>query len=260
MNMEVQQLLQTVKAAVSIYAFGLATHDEIISVDADLPFPAASTNKFPVALYTLHAVGEGRLSLTDVVDVRSNILQGSGVIKDLSPDHRYTVADLVHLMLILSDNTAAKALVVHLGVNEINNYLEGLGLQHTRLKVEAGEFVGWGMTSAKEQTDLLHKLYHGELLNKELREYLQETMQKCDAKSRLGRYVNIDPNRDGYIKVAYKGGTLPTVRNAVSWFYTDPPVAVCIFIKDLKSTPNEADEFTSKIIQMVIGGSDRMSP
>lgn len=245
---DLQQLLQTVKAAASVYVYNLAERKEVFSIKAEESFPAASVNKLPVVIYALDQVCAGKLTLNQEFSVTENILQGSGVIKDLSHTH-YTLSGLIYLTMTVSDNSAAKTLVQNLGAKNINEYLFSLGLRQTGLKLENESFAGWGMTSAKDQSVLMQKLYEVELLNSETTEYLLSIMKKCDASARLGRYINIDVNKEGHIDVAYKGGTLPKVRNAVSLFFSPEPITFCIMVKDIESSPSEIDEVMSRIAE-----------
>jgi beta-lactamase class A len=112
-----------------------ATPQELVSLNPTLLFPAASLAKVPILIEVARQVEQGQLSwdtrytLPDSVRVSS-----SGVIADLSPDLQPTLRDLAHLMITISDNTAANMLLRMVGFDAINATLQQLGLQATRLE------------------------------------------------------------------------------------------------------------------------------
>jgi beta-lactamase class A len=61
-------------------------------------------------------------------------VSSSGVIADLSPDLQTTLRDLAHLMITISDNTAANMLLHLVGFDAVNATMQQLGLQETRLE------------------------------------------------------------------------------------------------------------------------------
>src|SRR5690348_5328970 len=80
--------------------------------NADTIFSAASVGKIPVALYVLHLVDTKRAKLGDVLKMeKKDYVGGSGVLRYLKPPLKLRVEDLLKLMLISSDNIAARLLV-----------------------------------------------------------------------------------------------------------------------------------------------------
>ena len=108
---------------------------QLVSLNPDLLFPAASLAKVPILIEVARQVEQGMLSwhtrytLPDSVCVSS-----SGVIADLSSDLRPTLRDLAHLMITISDNTAANLLLHLVGFDAINATMQQIGLQETRLE------------------------------------------------------------------------------------------------------------------------------
>src|SRR5438132_8251029 len=89
-----------------------STPQQLVSLNPDRLFPAASLAKVPILVEVARQVEQGMLSwhtrytLPDSVRVSS-----SGVIADLSPDLQPTLHDLAHLMITISDNTASNMLL-----------------------------------------------------------------------------------------------------------------------------------------------------
>ncbi|MEO7814646.1 MAG: serine hydrolase [Sphingomicrobium sp.] len=81
------------------------------------PFPMASTVKVAVAVMYLAEVDAGRRSLDKMIALNEALRSGSdGIGQDLPhPGVSLSAANLIHLMLTLSDNTATDVLINELG-------------------------------------------------------------------------------------------------------------------------------------------------
>jgi beta-lactamase class A len=78
-------------------------------VNADEPFPMASTYKVPIAVQLLTRVDSGRFGLDSMVTIRpSDLHPGSGTLTNLFDDPGVVLSlrNLMELMLIISDNSA----------------------------------------------------------------------------------------------------------------------------------------------------------
>jgi len=114
-------------------ARNLHTGDEIV-VNGDMPFPTASAIKTAVMLEAWHQAAEGILSLDTVLTLReSDKVGGSGVLNGMSDGLALKVRDLIHLMIVLSDNTATNLLVNRLGTKKIDDRLVAHGLPGTKI-------------------------------------------------------------------------------------------------------------------------------
>ena len=103
------------KGVMGVAARNLDTGEEL-AVNADLRFPTASTIKTAVMVEAYHQAAEGTLPLDSVIALRqADKVGGSGVLNGLHEGLSLTVADLVHLMIVVSDNTATNLLVTRLG-------------------------------------------------------------------------------------------------------------------------------------------------
>jgi beta-lactamase class A len=78
-------------------------------LNADEPFPMASTYKVPIAVELLHRVDEGEVDLSRMIAVeRHDYSPGSGFLTDLlrEPGLALSLRNLLEIMLLVSDNTA----------------------------------------------------------------------------------------------------------------------------------------------------------
>lgn len=90
---------------------------------------AASDIKVPLALYLLNQVGAGKVGLTDMVTLQdSDFMSGTGTLDGTaSSGDRYSVHDLLSLMITISDNTAWQALMRALTPEAIDAYAASIG-------------------------------------------------------------------------------------------------------------------------------------
>jgi beta-lactamase class A len=162
---------------VGVAARNLATGEEIL-LNADLRFPTASTIKTAVMLEAFHQAGEGVLPMDTRLTLRdADKVGGSGVLNGLSDGLSLEVRDLVHLMIVLSDNTATNLLVNRLGTRNIDERLESYGLKDTKIFrptfrdgradvfPELEREFGLGMSTPREMAKLMALIAEGRAVN-----------------------------------------------------------------------------------------------
>jgi beta-lactamase class A len=134
MKMEaVESAIGEFDGVVGLAARNLVTGEEIV-VNGDIRFPTASAVKTAVMLEAWHRAAERTLSMDDTLTLRdSEKVGGSGVLNGLSDGLALKIRDLIHLMIVLSDNTATNMLVNHLGTKNIDDRLAAFGLEQTKL-------------------------------------------------------------------------------------------------------------------------------
>jgi len=197
-----------------------STPQQLVSLNPDLLFPAASLAKVPILIEVARQVEQGMLSwytryiLPDSVRVSS-----SGVIADLSPDLQPTLHDLAHLMITISDNTASNMLLHLVGFGAVNATIQQLGLQETRLERRFMDFAArqqgrdnW--TTAGDMANLFFQLCSHALPGS--REMLEILLHQNDY-TLLPAYWGED------LPFAHKTGDLPGVTHDAGILF--PPLA-----------------------------------
>jgi len=97
-------------------------------------FTAASLIKLPVLAAFFRQVEAGVLDLAQIVAISAEqVVRGAGVIQFMPEPHRFSLAALAGLMITVSDNTAANALIDLLGMEYINATCRWLGMDQTML-------------------------------------------------------------------------------------------------------------------------------
>ncbi len=106
-------------------------------LNADEPFPMASTYKVPIAVELLQQVDEGKLDLDRMVEVeRHDYSPGSGVLTDLirEPGLVLSLRNLLGIMLLVSDNTATDLCLRHAGGGKaVTARMRKLGIEGLRV-------------------------------------------------------------------------------------------------------------------------------
>lgn len=144
---------------------------ELCSLNPTMVFPAASLAKLPILLTLALELDRPaspyswstRLAIPDAARV-----PGDGVLADLSPDLRPTIQDLAHLMIAISDNSAANVLLDLVGMETTNQTMSRLGLGQTRLERRFMDFAArqagrdnW--TTATDMALLFSQLLNGRI-------------------------------------------------------------------------------------------------
>jgi beta-lactamase class A len=102
-----------------------------IAVNGELSFPMASTFKLAVLAALFHQAEEGTIRLSDMVSLESEDAHiGSGDLSDFRlPGVSLSIENLALLMMRISDNSAADKLMGIVGIENVNRWLETLGIE-----------------------------------------------------------------------------------------------------------------------------------
>lgn len=133
---EVERLAETAGGRVGVAAIHLETGDTL-HLNADEPFPMASTYKVPIAARLFDRVDRGELSLDSAVTlVPGDLHPGSGTLTPLfdEPGITLPLLTLVELMLLISDNSATDLVLESAGgAGPVTAHMRELGLDGIRV-------------------------------------------------------------------------------------------------------------------------------
>lgn len=209
--------------------------DEEININGDEVFPAASIIKIPVLLEAFRQSLDGRLNLAEQITLRNeDKVGGMGVLKELTQGITLPFIDILTLMIIISDNTAANIAITKVGMENVNSYMKQLGLNKTILQrkmmnLEARKRGLDNFTSPKDMADLLQKLVTKNILNEWSCEKALEILKKQQVNDRIPRYLPEE------ISVAHKTGELVGVRHDVGIVFAKKhPFIISAMAKDLR--------------------------
>lgn len=215
----VKALAQRFSGAVSVAFYDFRTAARYF-YRAEAVMRSASLIKLPLLILALQRVAAGELSLAARYTMRAeDQVGGAGVLKALAPGLALTLADLLTLMIIVSDNTATNMVIDILGEAGINPALQALGLSQTRFvgklqlapaRQTAAQRRGEAnATSALDVLGLLLRLEQGELLPPEQTALARQILLKQQYTEALPRYLPRDAELEAlHVLVASKSGCL----------------------------------------------------
>jgi beta-lactamase class A len=163
-------------------------------IDGSGRFQMASVFKLPVAIAVLRAVDAGTLGLDTLVEIRPEDRRKIGPLDDSwTPGMKVSVARMLDVMLVDSDNTAADKLIAMLGgPPAVQKSLEALGVRGISISLdengmdaairkdlaafEAGAVNG---ATPDAMATLLARLWRGELLPAAGTARILDAMRRC---------------------------------------------------------------------------------
>lgn len=211
---QITGILRTFRGVMGIAAEHLHTR-ECLLVNPHLRFPAASVIKVPIMVEVYAQAAEGRLSLDERLCLtQTDTVGGSGVLQRLQAGLALPIRDLVTLMIIVSDNTAANMLLDRVGVASVNRRMAAYGLTSTkvfrkafadRAEVEPDEEAryGFGVTTPAEMLTLLKRIATGEAVDQAACDAMIQTLRGQQVRLMLPRRL---PSERDSVTIAHKTG------------------------------------------------------
>jgi len=225
---QLSSLVSGSSADVGIAALDLNT-GESLSIKGDTPFPMASTVKVAIAALYLSQVDHRQKTLDDTIQ---------GV----------PVRTLMNKMLIHSDNRAADILFKDVGGPTAvhhwlaSNDIHGVRVDRTIAQLLADKRDLWDRrdsSTPKAMVELLRRIYKGQLISTNSRNYLLGVMAKCQTGKNRMKWLL--PEGTG---VEHKTGTLDGLSDDVG-FITMPDghrIIVAIFARGGSNRPRTIAE------------------
>ena len=206
-------------------AKNLATGEEVLH-QADAMLPTASVIKIVVMIEMFAQAEEGLLNLGERIEMAgSDIVLGSGVLRDLTPGLSPTVLDLATLMVIVSDNTATNMLIDRIGgVDVVNQRIHGgYGVDsvvlHNRIDFEKiGDNVRrLAEATPRGLTTIMEMMAQGRLVSEQACKQMLGIMSRQVYLDQVPRYLNTNAfwkelGMSGDFTVASKTGFFPGTR------------------------------------------------
>jgi len=252
------------QGTVSLYAKNLDTGSTVGIHESD-PVRTASTIKLPIMLAVFDAVARGQAKWTEPLTVTADEkVSGSGVIgSEISDGVQLPLRDVLHLMIVLSDNTATNMILERFTADAVNAYLDKIGIKTTRslrkvrgdgnqLKSPSGwsaagklpenQKYGLGMSTPRDMVTILEKLDRGEIVSPDASREMIAVLKRCQDESGVRRRI-------GDLPVANKTGALDALRSDVAVVYSKGGrIAMAITVDDMPKVDYTADNAGSILI------------
>jgi len=173
---QVQAIAAEHHGDVALFAENLKTHDTV-AISPDTPVQTASVIKLAILYEALEQVRSGKAHFDDRITLTAAAqVPGSGVLQLFDAPLTLTLKDVLTMMIVMSDNSAANLAIDHLGLENIDSRIAKLGLKDTYLykkvftPVPPGMVMpadqkkfGLGKTTAREMAVLMTKIVRCEL-------------------------------------------------------------------------------------------------
>lgn len=237
---------------------------ESILLNPDEVFPQASSIKIAILVELYHqseqaAAGlKGKAKRSDLYTLRAaDVVPGSDIMAGLTPGVTVlTNRDLATMMVAVSDNSATNVLIERLGMDNVNAFLEGLGLHATRLRrrmmnLDAARQGKENVATPREMMTLLQKIYAGNVFGKDATADFLKVLS-THKESAMLRGLPDDA------VAANKPGALEAVRtDSGIVFAKDRPFVLCVMTTYLKSE-RAGEEAISRISAAAWATFDRL--
>lgn len=216
------------------------------SIGEDRVFPTASLFKVPILVELLRQQGLGMHDMNTPVRLQPrHWADGAGVLQ-AQIGKELPVRELVDLMIEISDNVAALALLELVGADNVNLTLQANGLEKTRLRIgqtsrDWGGRPGENTTTAREMGILLEKIATGKLLNER---GSKEALHLLSQKQQVAWLPTLLPPN---VTVAHKSGELVNLRHDAGIVYAPRSQFVVVVLTSDLADHQEAAQSIARI-------------
>lgn len=257
LDKEIRELITGFHGEIGVYVYNMRTK-KTVKIHADTIYPTASMVKIPILIGITEKISHGELSDTTTLIYKDSLYYaGVDILGSFKDGEKIALANVVMLMLTMSDNTASLWLQSLAGGGKrINQIMDSLGLEYTRVnsrtegRQDDWRKYGWGQTTPYEMGNLMLMIAERKLLNAE---YSEKMLRQ------LGRNFwdkvavsQIPPD----VFVASKNGAVNASRSEVLYVnHPKNPYILVVCTKNNKdqswNDDNEAWELTRKISKAV---------
>ena len=195
----------------------------------------ASTIKLPILLTVFDQVAAGKAKWTEPLTITAqDKVSGSGIIgSEFSDGVQLPLRDVVHLMIVLSDNSATNMILERFTADAVNAYLDKIGIKTTRsmrkvrgdgtqLKAAEGwsaagklpenQKYGLGVSTPRDMVSILEKLERGEIVSPDASKEILAILKRCQDGTGVRRRLS-------GVTIANKTGALDALRSDVALVY-----------------------------------------
>ena len=220
LNEQIAAIAAGFSGTIGVAATNLTT-GERFEYNAWESFSPASTIKLPLLYETFKGAVEGRWSLDDQLELTTpNIVEGSGVLLDLTPGLKLSVRDVATLMVVVSDNTATNMLVDLAGIEATNRTMRELGVDGVVMnrKIGIGTERPLGEATPAGMARLMELIVTHRVLTPQACSEMVEILKRQKHKELTNRFIPETDSEDDMppVRIASKSGWVRGVRNDVA--------------------------------------------
>ena len=230
---QIREICEGFDGRIGLAAINLQTN-ETVGYLADEIFPTASVIKLPVLLTLMQQVEDGEYSLDDPLMLRrADHVAGSGLLQHLSPGLTTPIRDWAFLMMSISDNLATNVLIDHVGLDEVNDWLD----EHDYPDIRLHRKINFNLLKTDQKllgtstpaalTRMITAVYQQTHVSPAACTEMMRMMNKVGA-DRVGRYLPFEPYGSDVpdseiLRLAGKTGSLAGMRAQTAVIYRGMP-------------------------------------
>ncbi len=250
----------------SVAARNLKTGEEIL-VDPHRTYPTASTFKVPIMVEVFRQIDAGMYALDDRINLQeSDIVHGSGVLRDMLPGLNLTIRDILTLMIIVSDNTATNMLIDKVGgTDAINTTMADLGLSsiavNNRIDFDliAEDNRALAVAAPWDLMQIMASIVQGKMIGPEASATMLEILGRQHYLGQATRYLGYNPYAEEYngkppLWVGSKTGSLKGMRADTGlWRLGDGTDIAFAVMNEGCTDPGFGSEYEGDITNGILG-------
>ena len=198
---------------------------------------AAGCMNLPIAVSLIKAVEDKKVDFMDKIKIQSSDkVYGTGIIHEFN-EREYTVFELMVIMLIQSDNTAANKIIDILGMEQINEDIVAMGLENTKLNRKTNDERTTitnieNITTARDLSKIWKHLSDGTFLSADNGQMLIDILRRQQIKNKLALYIPDDLK----VEISSKTGDKKGIENDTA--YLEIPKGKFVFTVLSQDIPN----------------------
>ncbi len=256
----VRERIAALPASVSLYAKNLDT-GATLGIRESEPVRTASTIKLAIMMAVFDAVQRGQAKWDEPLTLApQEKVAGSGVLgTEFSDNLKLPLRDVMHLMIVLSDNTATNLILERFSTDAVNAYLDKIGIKNTRSmrkilgtgkpqgfsaagKLLENQKYGIGKSTPLDMVTMLERIENGEIVSAAASNEIIAVLKRNQDNTGIARRMGSTP-------VAHKTGALDALRADVGIVYGNKArIAMAITVDGMEKPDWSPDNAGSVLI------------
>ena len=243
-----QPLIDAHEGTVALGVRNLKTGEEFF-FNADSPMPTASLVKFPLMVAAYQRMADNELDPKTLLTVqKEDKVPGSGILTEhFSDGTQLSLLDVIHLMIVYSDNTATNLVANQVGLEYLARYMERSGFAETKMHSlvyrrdtsifpDRSDKFGLGSTTVSETMRLFEMVWNRQVVDQLACKDMLDHLFANDDDLMLKRYLPAGT------RFAHKTGAVTAVRNDAGIIDSPAgPIAICVLTAENADTSYSKD-------------------
>jgi len=244
LNQQVTAITMERNVKYAIYVKSLDDNGKAVILNSH-KMASASLIKIPIMIEAFNQKNQGKLDFNEPVIIRHSQAVEGGSIYNLPDGSILTIKQILDLMIVQSDNTAANILIDKLNMENVNAMIKSLGCKETILQRKMMDFdaVKQGLqnyTSVNDVANILVKLYSLQCLDPESDKAMLDIMLRQEDNTVIPAQLPHD------LKIAHKTGELDGMYYDCGIVYGHRhDYILCIMAENIKDEPQVLYDMSS---------------